>query len=252
MNRNLLAGTFLASALVGAAFVGAEPANAFSWDVTNREWVTINNGDSDISFDVFFYQATIGRKDVEGLNAEAKFTLDGAFDASTNQARFRVDLKNTSNRDLWASSRLSGIAFAVDPDLYGAEVDSGGTFNKALVGGKYPEGIKDVEVCYTGGGSCAGGGNAGVTLGNVGSFYTTLKFNEGTNGFNIKLDQFYARWQSLDSQKNNALGYQYKGDSGVGYGQVPTPALVPGLVGAGIAALRRRKQQETTEQVAEI
>jgi len=120
------------------------------------------------------------------------------------------------------------------------------------VDGRYPEGVKNVEVCYTGGGnSCSGGGGAGVTLGQVGSFYTTLKFNEGTNGFNIRLDQFYARWQSLTSAENNDLGYEYNGDSGVGYGQVPTPALVPGLVGAGIAALRR-KQKETTEQVAEI
>jgi len=253
MNTKFLVGALAAGAFAPIALVAvAEPAQAFSWDVENREWVIIHDGDENISFDVFFYNATIEGENVEGLNAKATFSLLGAFDATTKQADFKVDLENFSDGSLWYSARLSGLAFDVDPNLADSRdaVTASGIFNNAFVDSNYPEGVKTVEVCYSDGGSCSGGGGGGVTLGDTGSFYTTLKFDSVADNFNIRMDSFVSRWQSLTSQKDNRLDYEYSGDSGVGYGQVPTPALIPALIGSGIAALRKRKK-ENAEQVEE-
>lgn len=232
------------------SLVAAESAHAFTWD-RNTESVTIHDGDQDISFDVFFYKASIDGDDtIDGLNASAKFSLLDRFDASTKQARFKVDLSNFSNADIWSSARLTGMAFNVDPNLKAASFDgdAGTGFDKAIVDGKYPEGVKNVDVCYTGGGnSCSGGGNAGLTLGKTGSFYTTLKFDTTLDRFDIHLDTFLARWQSLTSNIDGKYGDTYKDASGVGYGQVPTPALIPAIIGSGVAALRKRKKQTKQE-----
>ncbi len=260
MNTKFLVGALAVGFFVPVALIAAEPVRAFEWDPADPSWVTLGSEDkAGTSFDVWFSDATINRTSVEGLNAKATFTLDHDFGNPTDSIRFKVDVWNNAVADIWSSARLSGIAFAVDPNVTSAAIRDGGLFDNVVVDdpttrqdeAKYPENFKLIDVCYTDGNKCNGGGNGGLKLGATGSFYTTLNFSQDVTSLRIKMDQFAVRWQSLTSNPNgtSGVGYgnTYVGDSGVGYGEVPTPALIPGLLGAGIAALRKRRK-ESDEQ----
>ncbi|MGF1523893.1 MAG: cistern family PEP-CTERM protein [Leptolyngbyaceae cyanobacterium] len=214
-------------------------ANAFSWDQEN-DIITIDDGDAKGQyFDIFFLEAFSGEQLLDGLEAEARFTLEEDFDASTGAAKFKVDVTNTSDANIWDTASVTGLGFAVDPDVTSAT--SGGVFNEAYVGTQNT-GLDQVELCYSNGYSCTSGGqSSGVKLGDTASFYTTLNFGAGvTNSFSFFLDGFYANF------KGNSDGLGYSADAA---GEVPTPALIPGLIGAGIAALRRKQKGQDDEGV---
>lgn len=263
MNTKFLGGIVFSSAFVVAACVAAEPVRAFEWDPADPTWLELSAGDlAGTSFDVQFYDATINGANVDGLDAKATFTLDHDFGNPTDSLRFKVDLWNMANADIWSSARLSGIAFAVDPNVTSATIDDGGLFDNVIVDdpstrrdeAQYPENYKVIDVCYTDN-NCQGGAQGGINLGETGSFYTTLSFGQDISSLSVRMDSFAIRWQSLTSNPNgtSGVGYgnTYVDDSGVGYGRVPTPALIPALIGSGIAALRKRKK-ESDEQVESV
>ncbi|MEO1298219.1 MAG: cistern family PEP-CTERM protein [Cyanobacteria bacterium J06636_16] len=241
MNRRLSAGIWLLSTLSIAVLSSTESAHAFSWNEDNNT-ITIDDGDAKgQSFDIFFWDAFArdnkvegaSAQELEGLTAEARFTLEEDFDAATGSAQFKVDITNTSDGSIWDSSSIVGFGFGSDPDVVSAS--SSGVFNSTYVG--EPEtGVNDIEVCYSNGLSCTTGDqNSGIQLGETASLYTTLKFGQVADTFNLILDEFYVGWQGDSS----SLEYSGAADS---YGEVPTPALIPGLIGAGLAALRRQQK----------
>lgn len=240
MKYKLLASTILASTLTTAFLIQSESAQAFTWDQENHSFFTVHDGEQAGAdfMDIFFRTATVNGNDTQGLTGEARFELAEDYVASTKQAKFKVTLKNTTDNNIWSSSRLSGLAFNVDPDINGASAYNG-VFNQAHLNRNLSSGVGTVDVCYNVnvGNSCNGGASGGVTLGQTATFYTTLTFGQATTSFT--LDKFYSRWQSL-----NSLDGQYNGASGVGYGEVPTPALIPSLLMSGIAALRRKQKQK--------
>ncbi|MEL6382250.1 MAG: cistern family PEP-CTERM protein [Cyanobacteria bacterium J06626_18] len=239
MDRKLSTGMLLLSTLSVALMLPTESASAFSWDQDN-DIITIHNGDAKGQyFDIFFWDAFSGDKLLEGLEAEARFTLEDDFDASSGSAKFKVDVTNNSDGTIWDSASVTGLGFAVDPDVAGATSD--GVFDNAYVGAQ-KTGLDQVELCYSNGHSCTSGGqNGGVKLGDTASFYTTLNFGSGvTDSFSFFLDGFYANF------KGDSDGLGYSADAA---GEVPTPALIPGLIGAGIAALRRKQKGQDDEGV---
>lgn len=69
--------------------------------------------------------------------------------------------------------------------------------------------------------------------------FTTAPFSTG------------ARGDLVGQAAGHVIGFENTTDaSGVVAGEVPTPALLPGLVGMGVAALRKRKRSELVEQEA--
>lgn len=240
MNRKLLTGSLLLTTLSIVTLVQVEPAGAFSWNPDSK-LITIDDGDAKGQyFDIFFFDAFAKNKSLDGLSAEARFTLSEDFNASTGTAKFKVDVTNNSNANVWDEASIVGLGFAVDPDLQSAS--SSGVFSKSYVG-QQSTGVKDVEVCYSNGYSCTSGGqNGGIKLGETASFYTTLNFgNQAANGFNILMDKFYVSWKG----DSTTLEHYGKADS---YGEVPTPALIPGLIGAGLAAFRKKQKEDNCEE----
>ncbi|MGF1513664.1 MAG: cistern family PEP-CTERM protein [Elainellaceae cyanobacterium] len=218
--------------------VKAQPASAFSWD-ENR--ATIHNGDqAGTSFEVFFFDGYINENLTEGLTSEAKFTLAQAYDGGS-QAIFDVLLKNTSSAAKFDSVRVSGLGFNVDPDLDNASVSQeNNPLKNVKLNGKVPQpkiSGGSVDVCFTGKNSCTGGGGAGVGLGESASFQSIFNFSGDANKVSFSFTDFVVRYQSIDFKGSP------QGESGVGTGTVPTPALLPGLIGMGVAALRKRKEQ---------
>jgi hypothetical protein len=265
MRYKLWIGTLLTGALASIFLIGSEPARAFQWDPEDTSWITLGSEDlKGTSFDVWFYDATINSQNVAGLDAKATFTLDHDFGNPTDSLRFRVDLWNMADTNIWSSARLSGIAFAVAPDVTSATIDNDGLFDNVVVDdpttqrdeAQYPENFKVIDVCYTDGTSCQGGQSGGLNLGETGHFYTTLNFGQNISSLRINMDNFAIRWQSLTSNPNGSsgtgYGNTYVGDSGVGYGEVPTPALIPSLLGAGIAALRRKQKEVENEEEKQL
>ncbi len=262
MNHKFLTGALLTSALATVPLMAAEPARAFTWDNNEPGWITLGSEDvAGTSFDVWFYEANVNETPVEGLEAKATFTLEHDFGDPTDSLKFRVDVWNMAKSSIWSSARLSGIAFAVDPNVTDASIDEGGVFNNAIFDdpatrkdeADYP-GFKTIDVCYTDGNTCGGGrgegNNGGLSLGEMGTFYTTLSFDRNISELRIKMDQFAIRWQSLTSKGDSGIGYGYTDASGVGTGQVPTPALIPSILGAGIAAFRKKRQEKKLQEQA--
>ena len=234
MNGNLFAGALLLSNLAVSLMYSAESAHAFSWDQDSNS-ITIHDGDiaKDTYFDIFFLEAFSGKKLLEGLEAKARFSLDEDFDISTGSAKFRVDVTNSSDEVVWDTASVTALGFSVDPDVTSATSDE--AFKNAHVGLQDTK-LEQIELCYSNGVACTGGGQKkGIKLGETASFYTTLSFGpEVVDSFSFFLDGFYANFKGTDLD-----GLKYSAGAA---GDVPTPALIPGLIGAGIAALCRKKQ----------
>jgi hypothetical protein len=243
--RSLLLGLLTASV---SALVETAPAQAFSWSQTYQT-ITLNPGDqAGTSFSVNFNQGYIDGQLTQGLTSRAVFTLLEAFTSTT--AKFRVDLTNTSY-GFTTASRMSGLGFDVDPGLTNATAS--GIFSQALLEGTSNTmigGYGRVDICYTNGNTCAGGrgtGNSGgVLLGQTGSFNTNLTFANSSSDYVFR--NFVVRYQSVNLEDGRT------GQSGYGVGEVPTPALIPGLIGMGVAALRKKRQttQEESKEASQI
>jgi hypothetical protein len=237
---------------VGVMSLFTTPASAFTFS-GNR--VTIDATDAGNSFQVVF-DGSVRRTPVPSLSALATVTFLG-FQASGNftLANLKIDLVNTASEGI--TSRISAFAFNTAPNVVSA-ISGGQLFPNVVLDGRLPNGFGDVEVCFTGGNTCQGGRNSGVTTGNSGTFFPTLAFRNPVVDpttrpvtrqpvTSFTLLNFGVRYQSVDGVS--------QGTSGTGQGTPrPTPTSVPepGVIGAlalaSLVALRYRKHSKTDER----
>ncbi|MXO73834.1 cistern family PEP-CTERM protein [Altererythrobacter aerius] len=222
-SKFILVGTAL------AALVAATPALA--------DPITFDADDVGTTF-TLNYNGFSGGTMVDGLTASTTFTLTGVTGTSYT---FDYTVNNTTGSGV--ESRISSFAFDTDAQI--ATASSTGTYNDALTGSSYPNGIGSVDVCFKAGGSnsCAGG-NGGVTTGDIGSGSLTLGFAQPITS--LTLDNFFVRYQSV-----SGAGPISSGNGAVitssGGTPVPEPEMLV-LFGLGAAALafRSRRRQAAT------
>ncbi|MBW4480964.1 MAG: cistern family PEP-CTERM protein [Tildeniella torsiva UHER 1998/13D] len=239
-----------ASALVVTGSFASQPAQAFTFS-SDKSAVTVFSSDVGKSFDVFF-DGNVATVDTTDLSAKATFTFLG-FTAVGNrtEAAFQVLLDNTSA----VASRVSALGFDSSLGLLGVgnNNDPGRTRVTGIFtndrGGAFPNQFGDIDVCFTNGNTCQGGGNGGISMGDpAGTFNPVLAFLGSVNTFT--LSNFGVRYQAIENGARDANGNLIRDNrgrlvtSGTGMGEVPTPALLPGLLGLGVAALRKRQQED--------
>ena len=223
------------STLAAAALLSASPAAA-----TEYLFDQVNDS-AQVSFNGFY--GTNPQVVIPGLTSNLLLTLTGGL--GTNTLNFSYLLTNTSSAG-GNGSRVSGFAFSSTPNAASA-TDNGtptGDFDNISLGGNYPNGIGNVEVCLTNSNSCAGGGGGGATLSDPASGTFSLVF--GSNTSSVTLSDFYVRYQSLAGL----------GDVGSASGRetpaVPEPAtwalLLVGFGGIG-ATLRTRKAKTAGQRL---
>ncbi len=241
MKKCLLSASIL-TALIGLPL--AQPAAAITFDNSKSFFTIDTNADVGESIDVFFNGIVEG-KEIPGLTSEARFTVESIVN---NAITLSVALSNTSSTPI-TGSRVSVLGLNIDSEGTAPTATSTGVFTKVATNGNIPQANtipqleKIGEFCFTIG-NCAGGANGGVNFGNSDSFSPVFTFD--TLPQFVTFNNFFVRYQSLESDTTIALG----SSSGVGVGEVPTPALLPGLVGMGVAALRKQRKSEEVEQDA--
>ena len=191
------------------------------------------------------FDGNVSTVDQPGLTGTADFSFDGNL-VNGDTYVFDVILTNTTDAALWDDSRISRLAFDMNPDILSGS--STGDWTVVFTGGSLPNQFGDVEVCVGGsGGACQGGGGSGPGIGESISFQLSLTFNNPPPA-SIEFSNFGVRWQSL----TNADG-SISGGSGTGSGTccdqvppIPEPSLVAmlgvGMLGiGGLMGWRRRE-----------
>lgn len=243
--KRLSVAALTTSTLIAAGLVTSESAHALTFDYVNNT-VTFNTGDVGESVDIFFRGGLVGDEDLnpnpfptDGLQGIATFLLSSF---SGGNAVFNVTIENNSVAPVTAAV-IKALAFNTDPNLVSRSVAPGGIFSGTNSGNVPNAGNR--EICFTNN-NCAGGGPGGIGIGGSGSLTATLGFGAAVTQFT--LSDFVLRYQEIDGTFG---GTTVDGASGISNpGKVPTPALLPGLLGLGVAALRKRQQEESGEQEA--
>ena len=229
--------TFAPALALGALTLTATPASA--------DAITLNGSNVGQSYTFNFNGFSDGNI-IAGLSALATFTLQAA---TGNSYTFGYSVTNTTSGSV--NSRMSSFAFNTDPNITSAS--STGTFSFNTVGGSYPNGIGNVDICFKDAstGSCAGGGGGGLTDGQTGTGTFTLNFAQPLTS--LTLSDFFNRYQSITGAGNvsSATGSgTLTGTSGgtttstSGGTSVPEPGML-GLFGAalvGVGLMRRRQR----------
>src|SRR5690349_10644071 len=111
---------------------------------------------------------------------------------SSTAFAFTATLHNDS--DPSTTSRLSAFGFNVDSAVAGADVN--GAFNNPgfVLNGNFPE-LGDVDICFTNGNTCPGGGGTGIATLASGTFTANVFLTEPVSA--ITLSNFSARLQSV-------------------------------------------------------
>lgn len=189
------------------------------------------------------YDGSSDSTTIAGLTAETSFTLTGI---AGNTYTFDYAVANTSSTPI-TGSRVSGFAFDTDPDITSGA--SAGAFGYTTVGGSYPNGVGEVDVCFKDAstGSCAGGGGGGLNLGDSGTGSFTLTFAQPVSA--VTLSDFYVRYQAISGAGNvtsaTGSGTQSSSSTTSGGTQVPETGMLGLLGGALIAtALLCRRRRE--------
>ena len=172
---------------------------------------------------------------VPGLTATAMFVVSSyTQDLSTGSTQIVVDitLSNTSDANIWQSTRLSAVGFDTSPLISNATAS--GLFGNAVIGGAFPNGFGSIDVCATNNNNnCQGGQGGGLDLGQTGTVTMTLGFDSLVNS--VDISNLGIRWQSLDS---STLGIS--GASGTG-GSNPIPEPSAALAfGIGLVIITAR------------
>jgi hypothetical protein len=244
MKHKLLTGTLTWGAITAVSLLQTAPAQAFTFS-QGGAGVTITADDVGKDFwSVFNGQVDdqgITSTNVEGLSSQANFKVTSF---TNNQIVFDILLENTSH-DPITTSVVSVLGFRSNPLVKSAT--STGDFDIVVLNKTINafEGA-DVNICFKEAGgnkNCNGGGNGGVDLGQSAFFTATLNFNSNISS-GLFLDEFGVRYQGIEGEINGQVVEDF---SGTGVGVVPTPALLPGLIGMGIAALRKKKQAKEKE-----
>ncbi|MGG6238255.1 cistern family PEP-CTERM protein [Nodosilinea sp. AN01ver1] len=252
ISSSILLAALATGAMVGADLLSAQSAQALSFDY-DANTITLDSTSLNTPFTVFFYGGLIGANNAsdplktQDLQAEAILTLT---DFSSDAAQFNIIVNNNSGGGI-TDSRISIFGFDVSTPSGQGTFDFAGSNGDGTVKasgqtpGIFPGG--SLDICFKGGGNannCTAGGGGGVLQGNSFSFSPTLAFNApGVTSFT--LSNFYVRYQGIEGVVD---GITLGDASGVGNpGVVPTPALLPGLLGLGVAALRK-KQGDAAEE----
>lgn len=240
MQHKLLTRTFTLGVIAAISLLPKAPAQAFTFSQGGLG-VNITAGDIGKDFwSVFNGQVDdkgITSTNVEGLTSRANFKVTNF---TNNQIVFDILLENTSTGPITASV-VSLLGFRSNPLISSAT--STGDFDITVLNQPIkPFGGSDVNICFKEAGNTrnCNSGRGGVDLGDSAFFTATLNFNNDISS-GLFLDEFGVRYQGIDGEINGQL---VKDFSGTGVGQVPTPALIPGLIGMGIAALRKKKLEE--------
>ena len=180
---------------------------------------------------------------VPGLTSELTLNFVSAVNGLYT---FNYTLANTSTAPT-TSSRLNAFAFNTDPNVIvnGARILSGTLFDEIRYNANVPNGMGNVELCFTTH-NCAGGGGEGLTIGQSTTGRFTLNFGSA-NLSTLKLDNFMVRYQAI-----NAPGITQGSGTGV-VTAVPEPgtwALM--LLGFGAIgfSMRRRRRVSSLLQMA--
>ncbi len=203
--------------VVTAGIAAASPAMA--------EPIFLDSGSLGQSRTITFDGFVDGGPALPDLSSQLTLTLSSIVNGIYN---FNYALTNTGTTGDSISSRVSGFAFNTDPNIVGAS--STGTYSFANVGGNYPNGIGQVDVCFKGAstGSCAGGGSAGVFDGQTGTGTLSLDFGGAIGG--LTLSDFFVRYQSIEglSGVTSASGRQTGSStsSSSGGSEVPAPGML--------------------------
>jgi hypothetical protein len=182
-----------------------------------------------------FFNGIVEGVTTPGLTASIQLTFTGF---SGNDALFSYTLENTSSAPI-TGSRVSGFGFNVESagfTLAGSQALTG-PFDQVDSGNVPQLGSRDF--CLTGN-NCAGGGGAGVLLGDSANGTFSLRFAAPLATLDLR--DFYVRYQSIEGSPDgtSGVGVQVRDPFG---GVIPEPATWAmmiagfGLVGA---ALRRR------------
>jgi hypothetical protein len=186
------------------------------------------------------------RVDVPGLTSQLSLTFASAVNGLYT---FDYTLRNTSSAPV-TSSRITAFGFNADPNVVmrGASIVNIGAplvFDEIRYNHNMPNGVSDVELCFTTN-NCTGGGGDGLTIGQSSTGRFTLNFGS-SNPALLTLDNFAVRYQSLVAP----------GAGGSGTGQVVTAVPEPGtwglmLLGFGAVgvSIRRRRRANTLPQMA--
>lgn len=229
---------FAPVALAAAALI-ASPASAAL--VVNANGSVTVSGTSGGTASVNFGGNSDGAN-VPGLTSTLSLTF---VEAVSGTYRFNYTLTNTSTAPT-TSSRVGAFGFNTDPNITSASIISGSVFDEIRYNANMPNGMANVEVCFTTH-NCTGSGGEGVTIGQSTFGTFDLKFGS-TNLSTLTLDNLAVRYQSI-----NAPGIQ----GGSGTGGMITAVPEPGtwalmLIGFGAigSAMRRRRSQKPILQLA--
>jgi hypothetical protein len=243
MKHKLLTGTLTWGTIAAVSLLQTAPAQAFTFS-QGGAGVTITADDVGKDFwSVFNGQVDdrgITSTNVEGLSSQANFKVTSF---TNNQIVFDILLENTSQDPITASV-VSVLGFRSNPLV--ASATSTGDFDITVLNDPINAfGGADVNICFkeAGNRNNCDSGRGGVDLGQSAFFTATLNFNSDISS-GLSLDEFGVRYQGIDGEINGQLVDDF---SGTGVGVVPTPALLPGLIGMGIAALRKKKQAKEKE-----
>ncbi len=176
------------------------------------------------SFEVS-YAGYVAGAPAEGLSGAGRFEFHDATDAGRTW-NFRIhSLANTSIAPI-SAARISQFGFNVSPDL--ASATAVGLFDTIDYAGNVPmAGLRDLCFRASAGGSCAGGGSAGLLLGeSISDGFFSLMFDSALDA--ISLSNFFLRFQSIEGAA---------GTSGVGIGGAPSLLISEVATRASVEAL---------------
>lgn len=191
------------------------------------------------------YDGFSGSTPISGLTASTTFTLTGI---NGNNYTFDYSVTNTSSAPI-TGSRVSSFAFNTDPTISSAS--STGAFSYTTLNSTYPNSINSIDVCFKDAqtGSCAGGGNGGLTQGQTGTGSFTLTFSQPVSS--LTLSDFFVRYQSISGAGNitSASGSGSLTSTSTGGTQVPEPGML-GLMAGGLVAVGLLRRRRTTARFA--
>lgn len=245
MKNHLLASVFAAGTLAAVSVFQAAPAEALSFD---GQLAVFDSGDVGQSFTVDFVDNYINSSSTTLLKSKATVTITEFINAGNPENRTRVRLGINLSNNSSVDSFLTAFGFDVGAIVDGKVNDNIGIRPNTQTDGNAPPN----PPAFNGTGF---GVDFGSPLGTREVTYGALNPRNGIDDGSS--DSFAARLvlDLLDADDevslyNFAVGYAIpdgkKYTPGAGRA-IPTPALLPGLVGLVFGAMRKKQQAEAVQ-----